>query len=142
MDGYFSSLQKSVPLMQGKIQPLIKEGNIVGELVSTCESGSYDLICMSSSNMKSADRLVRHPIPYKVIYATTPPILFLRPTQRWGSRWSEFKKILIPLDGSEIAEQVIPYALAWAQEYESSVTLLSVPEEQGDAHLNEKLTPT
>ena len=95
---------------------------------------------MASSNVNSADKLVRDPIAYQIIYATTPPVLFFRPTDQWKSRSTAFKHILVPLDGSEVAEQVLPYVAAWASQYESTLTLLSIPENQGDAELIQKLS--
>jgi len=71
--------------------------------------------------------------------ATTPPVLFLRPSNSWVSRVSRFKNILVRLDGSEVAEQILPAVSAWAAEYQSKVTLLSVPEEQGDEALMSKM---
>jgi nucleotide-binding universal stress UspA family protein len=90
--------------------------------------------------MKSAQKLIRDPIAYQIVYATTPPLLFFRPTDRWGSRSTRFKNILVPLDGSPVAEQVLPYVSAWASQYGATITLLSVPEEQGSAELIAKLT--
>jgi nucleotide-binding universal stress UspA family protein len=37
-----------------------------------------------------------------------------------------YKKILVPLDGSELAEKVLPHAVALAKESRAEVTLLSV----------------
>jgi nucleotide-binding universal stress UspA family protein len=39
-----------------------------------------------------------------------------------------FSRILLPLDGSPLAECVLPHAVAWAQAFESKVTLLQVVE--------------
>ena len=37
-----------------------------------------------------------------------------------------YKKILVPLDGSRLAEQILPYARAFAQAFEIPVELLCV----------------
>ncbi|MDH7482389.1 MAG: universal stress protein [Armatimonadota bacterium] len=39
-----------------------------------------------------------------------------------------FKEILVPLDGSELAEKAIPYAVELAKKFDSRITLLSVIE--------------
>ncbi len=121
------------------ISPLLLEGDKTIELLNLCVNGGFDLICMASSKMDSPERILREPLPFKIVYATTPPILFFRPTINWRSRTTTFRNILIPLDGSEISEQVLPYAAAWSSEYESNVTLLSVPEIQGDSKINANL---
>jgi nucleotide-binding universal stress UspA family protein len=51
----------------------------------------------------------------------------LRPGETPRSDWPE-TKILVPLDGSEIAEQVLPYVIQHATMSDSEVTLLRVGE--------------
>lgn len=123
------------------IEPQIITGNITGELLRLCESNKYDLICLSSNNLNRLrlNKLISDSKAYKIIYATTPPVVIFRPTDNWISRSTEFKNILVPLDGSTVAEQVIPYVQAWANQYDSKITLLSVPEIEGDPELKKKL---
>lgn len=40
----------------------------------------------------------------------------------------ELRRILIPLDGSELSERALPYAIALAKRFQSAVTLLRVVE--------------
>lgn len=44
------------------------------------------------------------------------------------SRWAmlEFKRILVPLDGSPLAEKALPLAISLAQKYKSQIILLQV----------------
>lgn len=58
-----------------------------------------------------------------------------------------FKRILVPLDGSELAEKALPYAEALAQKFEAELILLRVlpmiPEVVGGPHgmiFHERLT--
>lgn len=136
---YLNELQRQWSGESLVINPILLKGEKSEKLIDLCVNGNFELICMSSSKMKSTEKILRDPIAYKIIYATTPPVLFFRPTDRWKSRATTFSKILIPLDGSKVCEQALPYAAAWANQYESSVTLLSVPESQGDAELVQKL---
>ncbi|MCC7460444.1 MAG: universal stress protein [Proteobacteria bacterium] len=129
---YFQNLNQQWSSDTFQITPMILRGQKNDLLVDRCENGGFDLICMSSVNMKSAQKLLHDPIAYRIVYATTPPLLFFRPSDRWISRSTAYKNMLVPLDGSEVAEQVIPYAKAWADQYKCSITLLSVPEKQGD----------
>ncbi|MCB0349321.1 MAG: universal stress protein [Bdellovibrionales bacterium] len=112
-----------------KVDPCIIEGDIKNSLLELCESNKFDLICIASSKLNSINRLIADSMAYKVIYATTPPVLIFRPTDDWKSRSTAFRHILVPLDGSEIAEQVIPYVKAWANVYQSKITLLSIPDD-------------
>ncbi|CAN5621729.1 hypothetical protein BH10BDE1_BH10BDE1_09330 [soil metagenome] len=108
-------------------------------LVETLSNSKHDLIVLSSDKMASKDRLVTTPLIYEILYATTPPLLLLRPNPRWQSRVSGFKNILVLLDGSDTAEQILPLVVAWAHRYDSKITLMTVPEEQGDPEIVDQL---
>lgn len=116
-----------------------KSANLKKEIVSTCENLNFDLICFSARHIKDSNFIFKESLEYSVLYSTTPPVLFYRPTDRPISRKSRFRKILVPLDGSETAEQVLPYAVTFAERYRSQVTLFCVPETQGDSQLVENL---
>ena len=45
----------------------------------------------------------------------------------------EFKRILVPLDGSSLAEKALPVAMALAQKFESHIILLRVVDSPGQA---------
>lgn len=114
-----------------QVEPRIIDGDARKDLPTFCERQEFDLICLTSSNLKSVNKLISESTAYKIIYATTSPVLIFRPTDNWKSRSTSFNHILIPLDGSEIAEQVLPYVAAWAAVYGSKITLLSIPEADG-----------
>ncbi|HEX6292014.1 MAG TPA: universal stress protein [Herpetosiphonaceae bacterium] len=67
-----------------------------------------------------ADRLVRH---------STTPVLLLRPREAEAEQQiATFRRILIPLDGSPLAEQMLPPALALGQLMDARYILLQVVE--------------
>ena len=66
--------------------------------------------------------------PIKLIRILNTPLLLLRPTERWQTRTTRFKRLLVTLDGSEAAEKVLRYARALADTFGSEILLLSVPE--------------
>jgi nucleotide-binding universal stress UspA family protein len=121
------------------LEPRLIRGQPNEELLKICLSDEFQLICLASTKMKSNAKLLKERLAYKVIYETTPPVLLYRPTDRWPSRRSNFQNILVPLDGSPIAEQMLPLVAAWAVAYSSRVTLLSVPEVEGDSSMDAKL---
>lgn len=52
-----------------------------------------------------------------------------------------FGHILVPLDGSSLAESALPHAVALAQSFESEVTLVQVVERVTDATRNQAIDP-
>lgn len=123
---------------QAEITPLLLEGDVTKVLINECEKGPHDLICLATKELNSLSKISSNSLIYQIIYATTPPVLLFRPTDRWVSRSTSFKSILVPLDGSEIAEQVLPYVSAWASQYDSKITLINIPEDEGHAEVNTK----
>jgi nucleotide-binding universal stress UspA family protein len=73
-------------------------------------------------------QLITKSITQRVVQKTSTPTLLIRPTDNWRSRRSEFKRILVALDGSEEAERVLPFIRAFANQFDSKVLLFSVPE--------------
>jgi nucleotide-binding universal stress UspA family protein len=53
-----------------------------------------------------------------------------------------FKKVLVPLDGSELAEQALPYAKSVAQQYEGEIYLTYVIREDVAALASAELPPS
>lgn len=100
---------------------------------------NMDLVVLTTFGKSPTERLMKASVPYNVIFETTPPLLLIRPVDQWRCRRSDFKKILIPLDGSPLAEQALPFVKALAARYSSEVYLLSVPEEDGNIELKEVL---
>lgn len=137
---YFKNLISCYANESVRIKSEILGGEPAAEIVRLSNQNEFDLICMSSVKMDRINNALLHlPVSFQVIHETTPPVLFLRPSDAWKSRISEFKKMLVPLDGSEISEQVLIYAASWAKQYDSEVTLLHTIEEQGDHALTEKM---
>ena len=64
----------------------------------------------------------------EVIYQTTPPLIVVRPTDGGRSTRTRIARLLVPLDGSVAAEQVLPFVQELAGHFNSQVVLLSVPE--------------
>lgn len=56
----------------------------------------------------------------------TPLLMRLQPLPEIREQPSLFKKILLPLDGSALAEEALPYAIAQAQQFGAQLILLKV----------------
>ena len=87
-----------------------------------------DLIVMSTRGRFEVGQLLSGSTAQRVVERTSTPIMLIRPTDSWRSRRSHFKRILVALDGSEAAENVLPFIRAFANRFDSKVLLLSVPE--------------
>jgi len=111
------------------------KGDPAEAIVRFSNEARFDLVVMTTFGKTPTERLLSSVVTYNVIYRTTPPLFLVRPIDEWRCRRSDFRRILVPLDGSPISEQCIPYAMALALRFHAEVRLLSVPEEEGNTEL-------
>ena len=109
------------------------------EINAVTNETASDLIIMSTRGTFDFTQLVSVSMAQRVIQDADVPTLLIRPTNNWRTRRSEFKKILVTLDGSAEAEMVLPYIRAFALRFESEVILVSVPEGSEDEGYSERL---
>ena len=87
-----------------------------------------DMIMLSTHGRSGVQQWVLGSIASKIIQLSTTPILLIRPTVNGDMPPPRFERLLVPLDGSEFAERVLPYVRAVDPSFDSSILLLSVPE--------------
>jgi len=87
-----------------------------------------DLLVMSTHGRSGVGRWLLGSVANAVIQLVTRPVLLVRPALRRNGRPPAIKRLLAPLDGSTVAEQVLPYALVFAEVCEGEIILLTVPE--------------
>ena len=87
-----------------------------------------DLIVISTHGRSGISRLSLGSVTDSLIRHTTIPVLVVKPpTSYLNPRVIEaFKRIVVPLDGSTLAEQILPRVLELAKLEEAEITLLSV----------------
>ena len=103
-------------------------GDVANRISTLARDISADLIVMSTHGRAGVARLIRKNEAEQVVRLTGTPLLSIRPTQEWKSRQTQFKRLLVSLDGSRESEQVLRYARALAKRFESKILLLAVPE--------------
>lgn len=93
-------------------------------IIQVAEARHADIIVMSTHGYSGLTRWLLGSVTEKVLRGAAVPVLVVR-TELLPRR------VLVPLDGSELAEGALPYALAIARQTGASVTLfhaLQVPE--------------
>jgi nucleotide-binding universal stress UspA family protein len=89
---------------------------------------NVDLIVISTHGRSGISRLSLGSVTDSLIRHTAIPILVVKPpTSYLNPQVSRaFKRIIVPLDGSKLAEQILPRVTALATIEESEITLLNV----------------
>ncbi|MFZ0544810.1 MAG: universal stress protein [Candidatus Promineifilaceae bacterium] len=113
-----------------RIQTFTDNGPVADKIHMAVLDRQVDLIVMSTHGRSGVGRLILGSVAEQLVQRTARPILLVRAAADPVS--SRFNKILVTLDGSERAEQVLPYTYTIARQFGSEVELLLVP--QGSAH--------
>lgn len=121
-------------LRQGGIptDTTLRTGNVPQEIGLGAIALDTDVIIMATHDRSRVDRLLGRNIATAVVRQTELPVLVIRPTDAWTSRTTAFKRLLVCLDGSEGAEEVLPWTRLLAGQFGSSIVLLSVPEGEAE----------
>jgi nucleotide-binding universal stress UspA family protein len=123
LDGVASAAAKG----GAKVSCVVVEGAAAEAIVESAESQPGTLIAMSTHGRSGATRWVMGSVTDKVLHATSSPLLIIRPRDRAVTvREPRVDNIVAPLDGSSIAEQVLPHVSALAKALRARVTLLRV----------------
>jgi nucleotide-binding universal stress UspA family protein len=105
----------------------ISYGNIADEIIKFADKNKVDLIIISTHGHSGINRWVLGSVATKVLHGTCTPVLLIKSRAHKISE-VEFKKILIPFDGSPFSEASIPYVKELAKETNGEIILLRVSE--------------
>jgi nucleotide-binding universal stress UspA family protein len=84
------------------------------------------LIAMATHGRSGIRRWLLGSVAEKVLHATVNPLLVVRPEEKAPSGPVRLKTVLVPLDGSHLAEKVLPHARAIATALKSELVLTRV----------------
>jgi len=108
----------------------VRFGRPVDEILAFADQVGADLIAMSTHGRSGIGRWVFGSVADRLLRGATCPVLLVRAKSR-GTVTAppppiSYQRILVPLDGSELAEQVIPYVKALIRPRYTRVLLVSV----------------
>jgi nucleotide-binding universal stress UspA family protein len=125
----------AAPLREEGLPVLLK---VLSEPAATCivDEGARDpgtLIAMSTHGRSGISRWAFGSVTGKVIQTTANPLLIIRSSDELTPE-SEITMdhVIVPLDGSELVEQILPHVAYLAKALDLSVTLLRVTPSAGD----------
>ena len=116
---YLKSVQSLQATRGIQVGTVVVEGDAAGAVVDIASQIKADIIAMSSHGYSGLTRWLLGSVAEKVLRAATCPVLVVRSRR-------PIKRVLVPLDGSELSERSVAPAIEVAQALEASVTLLRV----------------
>ena len=111
-----------------RVMTALEDGPVAPTLRDYARKFNVDLIVMSSHSRAGVKRITLGSVTDYLIRHTSIPVLVVRPPASFIGATPEqtFSRIVVPLDGSVLAEQILPEVAALASRLKSSVSLLQV----------------
>lgn len=127
--GYLDKVTKSLRTAGLKAQPMVVPGFPAAEIVAHARTSHSDLIALSTHGRTGMARGILGSVTDRVIRTTDRPVLTIRPRDAKDQQPKGQKRItrvVVPLDGSPLAEAVLPHVEELAGQLSLNVTLVRI----------------
>ena len=125
LSGIATKMSSQVPADQVKMS--VKVAKVADAIVEEADKVNGTLIALSSHGRSGLTRMVLGSIADKVLHATKSPLLLYTPREDEPNRPADdLNTIVVPVDGSELAERVLPHTKALAKALKLKIILLRV----------------
>ena len=123
---YLEQVAKNFPI--GKVQCTVRKGNAAETIIESAATAKQTLIAMATHGRSGLDRWMLGSVAEKVLRGASNPTLVVRAKEEKNPAWemATLKRVIVPLDGSELAEHILPRVEALAKHIDLEVTLLGV----------------
>lgn len=125
------------------VQTMILEGDVAGAICEVADAQDADLIAMTTHGRAGIQRWFLGSVADRVVRSARQPVFLVRPQAEAKPR-IPLQRILVPLDGSELAEMALPQALSLAQANRGEIWLLQAvefPEYWGEEYVGVQTVP-
>jgi len=127
LESYLDNIAKDLKMQGITASPVIAYGDTADQIIDFADANKTDLIIMSTHGHAGIKRWVLGSIAQKVLQGTNIPVLLVK-SKAPEIPLVEFRKVLLPLDGSAFAEIAISHVKELAEGSETEVVLLQVTE--------------
>ena len=108
----------------GSVKCIVEKGTAEEVIIERAGADKGTLINMATHGRSGIDRWLLGSIAEKVLRGTTDPLLLIRATEEAKTEGEvTFKSVIVPLDGSELAECVLPTVAELAKALQLEVIL-------------------
>jgi nucleotide-binding universal stress UspA family protein len=104
----------------------VDRGNPARQIIELATAQPNTLIAMATHGFSGAKRWLLGSVAEKVVRAATNDLLLVRPAEDNIDGSAELETLLVPLDGSQLAEQALPGAAELARQLNLAVVLVRV----------------
>jgi nucleotide-binding universal stress UspA family protein/predicted transcriptional regulator len=111
---YLAELRERLSETGLPVQTVVQTGSPVVALLDLVDQIGADTIVMASHGRSGLKRLVLGSVAHQLLAHATVPVFLVRAEPPEQQRTPAFSRLLVPLDGSSLAERAIPAAQAIA----------------------------
>ncbi|MGZ8488107.1 MAG: universal stress protein [Candidatus Binatia bacterium] len=109
---------------EGNVTCTVEKDRAEEAIIGNAGADGGTLIAMATHGRSGMDRFLLGSVTEKVLRGSANPLVLVRAKEEAKtSGEAPFKSIIVPLDGSELAESVIPLAVTMAQKLDLEVVL-------------------
>jgi nucleotide-binding universal stress UspA family protein len=129
---YLDTVAANLAQVDLHVRTMTRSGAAAEAILDVANREHVDLIAMSTHGRTGIGRLLLGSIADQVVHHAKVPVFLLRAKRRVGEAdaeiWTKttYKRILVPLDGSQMASTVLPHVQALARLTGAEVLLLQV----------------
>ncbi|HTN70933.1 MAG TPA: universal stress protein [Methylomirabilota bacterium] len=125
-DDYLKRVAKN--FFVGKVQCTVRKGNAAEAIIELAAAEKRTLIAMATHGRSGLDRWLLGSVAEKVLRGASNPTLVVRAKKEKNPSWemATLKRVIVPLDGSELSERILPHVEALAKHLDLEVTLLGI----------------
>jgi nucleotide-binding universal stress UspA family protein len=124
LSAYLLHVADNLEPVASKVQVGVRFGRPAEEILAFAGEVDADLIVMSTHGRSGISRWVFGSVTDRVLHGALCPLLLVRTESPKPT--IAYQRILVPLDGSDVAEQVLPYASALIRPNYTRIFLTSV----------------
>ena len=123
---YLETIARNFP--SGRVQCTVEKGKAADVIIESSSGEKETLIAMATHGRSGLGRFLLGSVAEKVLRGASNPLLLVRATEKTPPPWDmpALKSIVVPLDGSGLAECVLPSVEELAKKLDLEVTLLGV----------------
>lgn len=130
---YLTEVRESLADVGVDVTYTVEEGDVASKVIAEAESTPDTLVALTTHGRSGTARWLMGSVTSKILTATTMPLLVLRTGSLDHLALREtLERVIVPLDGSEAAEAVLPSVAALAKTIDLEVVLVRVTPSGGD----------
>jgi nucleotide-binding universal stress UspA family protein len=122
LKSYLHEVSQRVPLDDLDTVAIVRNGDVATRIIREANQADTDVVLISTHGRSGLELFRLGSVADKVIRGTAKPILIARPDERHVAP----KSIIVPLDGSDLAEEALPVASMLADAYGASLHIARV----------------